>query len=162
MTKVKLEKISDADIHLFIEKGMRGGISYVSKRYIKANNENCPDYDKEKLEIYLNYLDMNNLYGGALSQYLPYGGFKWVKTTNETVNRILNKKDIILHGYFLEVDLGYPENLHDEHSDYPMAPEKIEIKTEWLSPYFLENANKFDIITANIKKLAPNLMSKYN
>ena len=162
MTKVKLEKISDADIHLFIEKGMRGGISYVSKRYIKANNENCPDYDKEKPEIYINYLDMNNLYGGAMSQCLPYGGFKWVKTTNETVNRILNKKDNSLHGYFLEVDLDYPENLHEEHSDYPMAPEKIKIKTEWLSPYSLENANKFDIKTGNINKLAPNLMPKNN
>ena len=86
MTKVKLEKISDADIHLFIEKGMRGGISYFAKRYSKANNENCPEYDKEKPEIYINYLDVNNLYGGAMSQYLPYGGFKWVKTTNETVN----------------------------------------------------------------------------
>ena len=89
MTKVKLEKISDADIHLFIEKGMRGGISYVSKRYIKANNENCPDYDKEKPEIYINYLDMNNLYGGAMSEYLPYGCYKWVKVNNEVVNRIL-------------------------------------------------------------------------
>ena len=48
--------------------------------------------------------------------------------------RILNKKDNSLHGYFLEVDLGYPKNLHEKHSDYPMAPEKIRIKTEWLSP----------------------------
>ena len=91
MTKVKLEKISDADIHLFIEKGMRGGISYVNKRYSRANNENCSNYDKEKFIKYINYLDMNNLYGHAMSQYLPYGGFKWVKITNETVNRILNK-----------------------------------------------------------------------
>ena len=105
---------------------------------------------------------MNNLYGDAMSQYLPYGGFKWVKTTNETINRILNKSDNSLHGYFLEVDLDYPENLHEEHSDYPMAPEKIKIKTEWLSPYSLENANKFDIKTGNINKLAPNLMSKNN
>ena len=82
MTKVKLEKISDADIHLFTQKGMREGISSVSKRYIKANNENYPDYDKEKPEIYINYLDMNNLYGSAMSQYLPYESFKWVKTTN--------------------------------------------------------------------------------
>ena len=67
MTKVKLEKISDADIHLFIEKGMRGGISYINKRYSKANNENCPNYDKEKLLKYINYLDMNNLYGYAMS-----------------------------------------------------------------------------------------------
>ena len=63
-----------------------------------------------------------------MSQYLPDGGFKWVKTTNETVNRILNKKDNSLHGYFLKVDLEYPKNLLEENSDYPMAPEKIIIK----------------------------------
>ena len=162
MTKVELEKISDADIHLFIEKGMRGGISYVSKRYIKANNENCPDYDKEKPEIYINYLDMNNLYGGAMSQYLPYGGFKWVKTTNETVNRILNKKDNSLHGYFLEVDLEYLENLHIKHSDYSLEPEKIKIQDEWLSPYCLEIKNENDIKTGAVNKLTTNLMLKNN
>ena len=81
---------------------------------------------------------MNNFYGCAMSEYLPYGGFKWVKTTNETINRILNEKSHSLHGYFLEVDLKYPEHLHEEHSDYPMAPEKTEIKEEWLSPYCLE------------------------
>ena len=110
MTKGELEKNSDADIHLFLEQGMRWGISNASKRYSKANNENCPNFDEEKPEIHINYLDMNNLYGGAMSKYLPYGGFKWVIITNETVNRILNKKDNSLHGYFLEVDLDYPEN----------------------------------------------------
>ena len=89
-----------------------------------------------------------------MSEHLPHAGFNWVKTTNETVTRILNKKDNSLHGYFLEVDLGYPENLHEEHSDYPMAPEKIKIKTEWLSPYSLENENKLNIKTGNINKLA--------
>ena len=69
----------------------------MKKISIKANNENCPDYDKEKSEIYINYLDMNNLDGGAMSQYLAYGRFKWVKTTNETVKRILNKKKIIVY-----------------------------------------------------------------
>ena len=86
MTKVELEKISDADMHLFIEKGMRGGISYINKIYSKANNKYCPDYDKNKTENYISYLDMNNLYGDAMSEYLPYGGFKWLKTTNETIN----------------------------------------------------------------------------
>ena len=100
MTKLELEKISDVDIHLFIEKAMRGGTSYASKRYGKANIENCLNYDKEKPEIHINYLDMNNLYGGAMSEYLPYGGFKWVKITNETVNSLLNKKDDSLHGCF--------------------------------------------------------------
>ena len=87
MTKVELEKISNAHIHLFIEKGMRGGIGYASKRYSKANSKYCPDYDKNKPEIYINYIDMNNLYGGAMSECLPYGRFRWVKTTNETVNK---------------------------------------------------------------------------
>ena len=82
-TNIELEKISDPDIHLFIEKGMRGGISYASKRYSKANNKYYPNYDKEKPMKNIIYLDMNNLYGGAMSEHLPYGGFKWVKTTNE-------------------------------------------------------------------------------
>ena len=140
MTKIELEKISDADIQLFIKKGMRGAISYASKRYSNANNKYCPDYDKNKPEIYINYIGMNNLYGGAMSEYLPYSGFEWVNamseylpysgfewvnTTNETVNRILNKKDNSLHGYFLKVHLEYLENLHEEHSDYPMVPGKI-------------------------------------
>ena len=60
MTKVELEKISNLDIHLFIVKGMRGGISYASKRYSKANNDNCPNIDKEKPEIRNNYLNMND------------------------------------------------------------------------------------------------------
>ena len=162
MTKVELEKISDADIHFFIEKGMRGGISYINKRYSKANNKYCPDYDNTKPDKYIIYLHVNNLYRGAMSQYLPYGGFKWIKNNNETINEILNKSDNSLHGYFLEVDLDYPENLHEEHGDYPMAPEKIKIKTEWLSPYSSENANKFDIKTGNINNLVPNLMPKNN
>ena len=97
-----------------------------------------------------------------MSQYLPDGGFKWVKTTNETVNRILNKKDNSLHGYFLKVDLEYPENLLEENSDYPMAPEKIIIKEEWLSPYYLEIQKEHDFKTGGINKLVPHLMPKYN
>ena len=94
MPKVELEKMGSPGIHFFIEKGMRGGIIYASKRYSKANNENCSVCDKEKPESHNNYIDINNLYGGAMSEYKysPYGRFKWVKTTNETVNRILNKK----------------------------------------------------------------------
>ena len=105
---------------------------------------------------------MNNLYGHAMSQYLPYGGFKWIKNTNETINRILNQKDDSLHGYFLEADLDYPENVQRDHSDYPLAPKKGKIKREWLSPYSLKNANEFDIKTGIINKLTPNVMTKNN
>ena len=102
---------------------MRGGICQVSKIYSKVNNEFCPDYDPKKPKVYIKYLDMNNLYGGAMSEYLPYGEFKWVKVNNKVINRILNKKEDSLHGYFLEVDLEVPEELHNEHNDLPMAPE---------------------------------------
>ena len=141
---------------------MRGGISYVNKRYSKANNKYCPDYDKTKPEKYITYLDMNNLYGYAMSEYLPYRGFKWVKINNETAKRILNKKYDDLHGYFLEVDLDYPENLQKEHNDLSMAPEKIKVKDEMLSLYCLEIKNKNDIKTGDINKLVPNLMQKKN
>ena len=81
---------------------------------------------------------MSSLYGKARTEYLPYGEFKWVKVNNESVNKILNKSDNSLHGYFLEVDLECPENLHDIHNGFPMAPEKIKIKDEMLSPIQLE------------------------
>ena len=73
MTGVKLEKISDIDKNLFIEKRLRGEISYIAKRYAKANNKYMKNYDPAKLSIYKSYLDMNNLYGWTMSDYLPYG-----------------------------------------------------------------------------------------
>ena len=161
MTKVELGKISNVNMHLFIEKGMRGGISYINKRFSKANNKYCPDYDGTKPEKYITYLDMNNLYGGARSEYLPYAGFKWVEITNETINRILNKSDNSLHGCFLEVDLNYPESKHDYHKDYPMAPEKIK-EDDMLSPYCSEIKRKYDIKSGRINKLVPNRMPKNN
>ena len=162
MTKVELEKVSDADMHLFVEKSMRVGINYINKRFSKANNKYCPDYDRSKPEKYIAYLDMNDLYRGAMSEYLPYGGFKWVKTTNEIINKILNKSDNSLHGYFLEVDLEYPETLHDFHKDYPKALGKVKIKEEMLSLCQLEIKNKHDIKSGNINRLIPNLLPKKN
>ena len=82
MTGIKLEKISDIDMYLFMEKGTRGGISYIAKRYAKANNKYMNDYDPEKLSAFITYLDQNNLYGWAMSEYFPYGEFRWVKNVN--------------------------------------------------------------------------------
>ena len=79
MTKIELKKINDPDKYMFFEQGMRRGSSYVNKRFSKANNKHCSDYDKEKPEKYIIYLDINNLYGFAMSQYLPYANFQWVK-----------------------------------------------------------------------------------
>ena len=162
LTKVELKKISDPHKCIFIEKGMRGGISYISKRYSKANNEYCSDYDSEKLKTYITYLDMNNLYGHAMSQYLPYANFKWVKNVNEIEQKLMKIKSNSSSGYILEVDLEYPKNLYYEHNDYPLAPGKINIQKEWLSNYCLEIANEHDITTGTPKKLVTNLMDKNN
>ena len=79
MTGVKLEKISDIDKYLFIEKELNGGISYIAKRCAKANNKYMKNYDPTKLSKFITQLDMNNLYGWTMSSYLLYGGFKWLK-----------------------------------------------------------------------------------
>ena len=76
ITGVKLEKISDIDKYLFFEKGLRGGISYIAKRYAKENNIYMNDYDPKKPSTFISYLDMNNLCGWTMSEYLPYEGFK--------------------------------------------------------------------------------------
>ena len=116
-SEAQLELLTDTDMHLFIEKGMRGGISMVSKRYAKANNP-LTDYDPEKENNYIMYYDANNLYGWAMSQPLPYSGFKWVKKWQERPGK----------GYILEVDLEYPKHLHKLHNGYPLAPEKLAVK----------------------------------
>ena len=133
MTGVKLEKISDIDKYLFIEKGLRGGISYIAKRRRKANIKYMKNYDPTKLSIYIPYLDVNNLYGCGLSGYLPYCGFKWLKNAdNFDVNSIIEKSPV---GYILLVDLEYPDELHKLRNEYPLAPEKLEIPYDMLSDY---------------------------
>ena len=92
MTKVELEKISDPDQHMFFQQGMRGGLSYINKRYSETNNEYCQDYNKEKPKNYIIYVDMNNLYGHAMSQYLPYANFKWVKNINRIEQKLMRIK----------------------------------------------------------------------
>ena len=123
-------------MYLFIEKGLRGGISYIENRYAEANNKQMKNYDPKRPSKFITYLDMNNLYGWAMSSYLPYGRFKGLKNIdNFDVNSIsectfIEKSQI---GYILEVDLEYPDELHVLHNDYRVAPEKL--------------ANPYDIMT---------------
>ena len=77
-TKVQLELLTDIDMHLFMEKGLRGGVCMVSKRLAKVNNPQCLDYDSTKPNSWIMYLDANNLYYWAMKQLLPVGGFQWV------------------------------------------------------------------------------------
>ena len=103
-------------MYLFIEKGLRGGTSYIAKRDAKANNKYMNDYGSKKPSKLITYLDMNNLYVWGLSGYLPYGGFKWLKNVDGfNINSISEKSPI---GQFFDIDLEYPDKLYELHNDY--------------------------------------------
>ena len=111
ITGVKLRTLRDEEMHMFLERGMRGGISTITHCYARANNKYLKDYDPEQPNSFNIYYDANNLSGWAMSQPLPIGDFEW-KTEFEgfDVNEIADYAEI---GYILEVDLEYPEELHD-------------------------------------------------
>ena len=88
---------------LMVEKGIRGDKCHAIHRYAKANNKYMKYYDKNIISSYIMYLDATNLYGWTMSQKLPINDFKWVN-------------------YFLEIDVEYPKNLHNLHSDLPFLP----------------------------------------
>ena len=156
MTGITLDLITDVDMYQFIEKGMRGGVSYIANRYSKANNKYLSDYDSSQPSKYLMYLDANNLYGWAMSQCLPTGGFKWVQDEVD----LAEYKDNSETGLILEVDLEYPQELHDLHNDYPLAPEQIEVQESQLSEYSKKLKEKFKIKVGGIHKLVPTLATK--
>ena len=114
MTGVKLEKIHDIDVHLFIEKGMRRGVPYISKRYSKSSDDKT-----------IMYWDMNNLYGTVMSfNYLPYGSCEFLSEEEIKGFDLDCISENSLIGYILEVDLEYHWELHDLHNDYPLLPEE--------------------------------------
>ena len=160
MTDIKLELMTDIDMFQFIEKGMRGGTSYIANRYGKANNRYMKTYDEKAPSKYIMYLDANNLYGWAMSQYLPNGGFKWM--TEKQINKIdlAKYKEDSNEGLILEVDLEYPKELHDLHNDYPLAAEKVKVDKDMLSNYCQEIADKFKVSTGLVHKLIPTLCDK--
>ena len=162
ITSIDLELLSDPNMLLMFEKGIRGGISIISNRYGEANNKYMrKGFNKNKPSKYLMYLDANNLYGCAMSEKLPTHGFKWLscgemeKLFNNQVLQVWEKIPCIL-----EVDLEYPENLHDLHNDYPFCPERVKCKNgvEKLIPnlndktkYIIHYKNLIQCLRAGIK-----------
>lgn len=124
-TKIRLELLTDIDMLLFIERGIRGGVSQCSSRYSKANNifMGGDSYNPKKDDTYILYVDANNLYGWAMSQFLPTGDFHWVDNADKF--NVMNIDDNDSSGYILEVDLTYPDNIHDLHMDLPFAPTQM-------------------------------------
>ena len=154
MTKVKLELTSDPDMYIFLEKGMRDGVSYISNRYSKAN---LKSYDPKQESKHIMYLDTNTSYGYATSKFLPTSSFKWIDPKEFDLNKYTSNSS---KGCVLEVDLEYPKELLELHNDYPLAPENIEIKREMLSDYQLKIADQYNIPIGNVSKLVPNFFDK--
>ena len=102
-------------------KSMRGGVSYSSNRYSKANNKNLKSYNPKQVSYYIRYLDVNNLYGYAMSKFPPTNGFKRMDPREFDLNRYASNSS---KGCVLEVDLEYPKELRELHNDYPLAPDK--------------------------------------
>ena len=125
-TIVELDFITDYDMLLMIEDGIRGVICHAIKRYAKANNYYMKDYNKNKESFYIQYLDTNNLYGMAMCEKLPVKGFKWmVDISGIDENFVKNYNKNSCKGYILKLDVDYPRELQDLHRDFPFLPEKI-------------------------------------
>ena len=119
-TWAKLELLTNIDMLLMVEKGIRGGICHSIHRYAKANNKYMKNYDKDMESSYFEYLDANNFYGWTMSQKLPVNAFEsqfkedFIKNYDEDSNK----------GYFLEVDVEYPKKLFNPHMDLRFLKER--------------------------------------
>ena len=136
---IDLELLTDYDMLLMVEKGIRGGICHSIHRYAKANNKYMQNYNNNEESSYIQYLDANNVYGWAVSKKLPVNGFKWLDTSetsalarSNNINEI--NEDFIKNydenndkDYILEVDVKYPKRLHELHSDLPFLSERMEV-----------------------------------
>ena len=128
VTKEKLQLLSDPDMLLIVEKGIRGGVSRISNRYGKSNNKYMgTKYDASKPSTYIKFLDGNNIYGWAMSKPLPTHDFEWMEPSE-----LENWRN---YSCIQKVDLEYPRSLHDPHNDYPLAPQKVKVnRVEKLIP----------------------------
>ena len=129
-TNVELELLTDYDMLLMIEEGIRGGIFHALQRCAKANNKYMKDYDRKKESSYIQYLDANNLYGKAMTEKLPVKGFRWmddISKIDEDFVKVYDKNNN--KDYILDVDIDYPSKLQNLHSDLPFLPEGMVINS---------------------------------
>ena len=126
-TNMELELLTDYDMLLMVEEGIRGGICHSVHRYAKANNKYMKNYNNNKEMPYIQYLDANNLYGWAMSKKLSVNGFKWIDNNEINEEFIKNYNDNDNKGYILEVDVKYLKRLDELHSDLSFLSERMEI-----------------------------------
>ena len=161
LTDCSLELVSDPEIFSTIDPGIRGGVSMITHRHASANNPYISSYQPEEERSYIIYLDANNLYGWAMSQPMPYGGFCWVpQVAFRRLNWLSQEVDQPI-GYFIECDLEYPAEIHSAHNDYPLAPERLNIQAEMLSGDQVTLRAHYKIPRSGKNtKLVPNLLPK--
>ena len=143
MTGIELELISDDDMYLMIEKGLRGGMSVITHRKAEANNKYMSAYDPDKPSKYITYLDANSLYSWSMNQYSPNVGFKWIYPEGLSFDNVRADSET---GHILEVDLNYPKELHDFHNEYPYCCEHTIVENNMLSPYATYIAEKHGLV----------------
>ena len=152
-TNIKLELLTDYDMLLMVEEGIRGGICHSIHRHAKANNKYMENYDENKESSYIQYLDVNNLYGWAMPQKLPVNGFKLVEDTSRINEEFIkNYNENNNKGYILEVDVKYPKKLHDLHSDLPFLPKRMKIDKCKKLVCNLQNKKKYIMHIKSLKQ----------
>ena len=154
-TNIELELLTDYDMLLMVEEGIRGGICHSIKRYAKANNKYMKRYNDNEESSYIQYLGAYNLYGWAMSKKLSVNGFKWLD--NDVINEEFIKKydENDIKGYILEVDVKYPKRLHEFHSDLPFLSERMEVNKCKNLVCYLFNKEKY-VVHINALKQALN------
>ena len=141
LDEFRLELLTDIDMLLMVEKGVQGGITLAVTRYAKANNKYMKDLDNPNEESeYLQYLNVNNLYGWAVVQKLPTHGFLWKEAedfNSEKINELVKKDK---SGYLLEVNLEHLKNMHKNHNELPFLAERMKIgKVKKVVPNLKDN-----------------------
>ena len=133
----------------------------VSKRYSKANNKYLSNFDSNSESIFILDLDANNLYGAAMQQFLPVSDFVWMGSHELILSEIMSLPYDSPVGCILEVTLSYPSDIHDAHSDYPFAPEKVRMSYEQLSPLARAICDKHRLRSStNVEKLLATFRKK--
>ena len=152
-TKVKLDLLTDIDMLLMVEKGIRGVICHPIYRYAKANNKYMKDFNENEESLYLQYWDVNNLHGWAMPQKLPVNNFERIKDTsqfNEDFIKNYNKESG--EGYFFEVDFQYPEELNELHNNLLFLPERLKSETVEKLVANLHDKTEYVIHIRNLKQ----------
>ena len=162
ITGVSLELISDPSMFRMVDSGIRGGVSMITTRFARANNLPLGDlYDASKPKSWIKGLDANNLYGWAMSQSLPFAEYSWVPLADLPNIKWEEQEEDQEYGYIVKCDLENPKELHDEQNDFPLAPERLAVKEEWLSEKQLAIKAQYNLPRSDYtSKLIPNLLDK--